>query len=61
MTSDTKHLIEKAGDSVTYVCGKNDYFADELRSDKDFSKKSIDMHNFSMKAAELLEIKNTYK
>ncbi len=52
VTSDTKHLIEKSGDSAIHVCGKkNEYFTDELRPDKDFSKQSINMHNFSMRAA----------
>ncbi len=52
VTSDTKHLIEKSGDSALHVCGKkNSYFSDEARPDKNFSKKAIEMHNYSMKSA----------
>lgn len=52
VTSDTKHLIEKSGDSALHVCGKkNSYFADELRPENDFSEEAIKVHNFSMKAA----------
>ena len=52
VTSDTKHLIEKSGDSALHVCGKkNSYFADELRPENDFSEEAIEVHNFSMKAA----------
>lgn len=52
VSSDTKHLIEKKGDSAIHVCGKkNSYFSDELRPKKDFSKKSIENYERAMKTA----------
>ena len=52
ISSDTKHLIEKKGDSAIHVCGKkNSYFSDESRPNKNFSKQSIINHEKSMKAA----------
>ena len=52
ISSDTKHLIEKKGDSAIHVCGKkNSYFSDEPRPDKSFSDQSISNFEKAMKAA----------
>ena len=52
VTSDTKHLIEKKGDSAIHVCGKkNSYFADEITPNESFSNESIINYEKAMKAA----------
>ena len=52
ISSDTKHLVEKKGDSAIHVCGKkNSYFSDEIRPGKSFSEESITNFEKAMKAA----------
>ncbi len=52
ISSDTKHLIEKEGDSAIHVCGKkNLYFSEEARPKEDFSIEALEAHLASMKSA----------
>ena len=52
ISSDTKHLIEKKGDSAIHVCGKkNSYFSDESRPNKSFSDEAIKIYQKSMNSA----------
>jgi non-heme Fe2+,alpha-ketoglutarate-dependent halogenase len=52
VSSDTKHIIEKNGDSAIHVCGKkNSYFSNEPRPKKSFSNLAIETHISSMKSA----------
>ena len=52
VSSDTKHIIEKNGDSAIHVCGKkNSYFSNEPRPKKSFSNLAIETHLSSMKSA----------
>ena len=52
ITSDTKHLIEKKGDSAIHVCGKkNSYYKEEHIPLESFSSQSIINYEKAMKAA----------
>lgn len=52
ITSDTKHLVERQGDSAIHVCGKkNDYFSDEVRPKVSFSDDAISSFEKAMNSA----------